>query len=94
MMTMTHSHPDDRQEAAPLSCGHCGTAVRQGYTVCASCGANYRRRGSGFFVATIFGIATANAVAAAEWSVAIILAAVLVYLVRRQRQHLWYRRNA
>ena len=93
-MTMTHSHPEDRQEASALSCGHCGTVVRQGYTVCASCGANYRRRGSGFFVGTILGIATANAVAAAEWSAAIILAVVLVYLVRRQRQHLWYRRNA
>ena len=93
-MTMTQIHPQDRHEAEALCCGHCGTALPQGYTVCASCGASYRRRGSGIFFGIILGIATANAVAAAEWGTALILAIILVFLVRRQRQRLWYRRKA
>lgn len=93
-MTMTHVHPDHSRDTAALCCGHCGTEVRPGYTVCAACGANYRRRGSGIFVAIIFGIATANAVTLGEWGPALILALILVFLVRRQRQFAWYRRNA
>lgn len=92
MMTQdhhTHSHAD-----AALCCGHCGTPARSGYTVCAACGANYRRRGSGFFIGAIFGLASANAFSAGEWGVGLILALILVALVRRSRQFNWYRRHA
>lgn len=75
------------------TCGHCGTEVRQGYSVCAACGANYRRRGLGIFIPAILALAAANAAAAGRWDAALVVGVLLVWLIRRSRQYLWYRRN-
>lgn len=75
------------------TCGHCGTEVRQGYTVCAACGANYRRRGLGIFIPAILALALANAVSVGRWDAALILGVLLVWLIRRSRQYLWLRQN-
>ena len=91
---MTELHQTHNTHHPALCCGHCGTSVRPGYTVCSACGANYRRRGLGIFIPAILAFALANAVSAGRWDVALVCGILLAWMIRRSRQFLWYRRNA
>jgi hypothetical protein len=90
---MTHLHQTYNSHDPARICGHCGTEVREGYAVCAACGANYRRRGLGIFIPAILALGLANAAATGRWDATLILVILLVWLIRRSRQYMWYRRN-
>lgn len=93
-MTMTHVHHHDTQTVASRFCGHCGTEVSGGYTVCAACGANYRRKGRGLYIGILLGVLGVQALVTGEWEGAVVLLGVGFLLIRHARQRAWYRRNA
>lgn len=73
---MTHVHHHDTQTVASRFCGHCGTEVSGGYTVCAACGANYRRKGRGLYIGILLGVLGVQALVTGEWEGAVVLLGV------------------
>ncbi len=77
-----------------ICCGHCGTEVKPGYSVCAACGANYRRRGRGLYIGIVLGLLAFHATVTGEYAAGIICGGAAFLLIRYSRQHDWFRRNA
>lgn len=77
-----------------MICGHCGSEVKSGFTVCASCGANLRRNfglwtlGLSLFLLLSGGIAVEANIASA-----IFLWGLAAFVLYRGWQKRWYRRN-
>lgn len=94
MIAMMHVHNNDTEISASRFCGHCGTQVSQSYTVCAACGANYRRKGRGLFIGVLLAVLGLQALVTREWEGALVLLGVGFLLIRHARQRAWYRRNA
>lgn len=84
-----------------MICGHCGSEVKDGFTVCASCGANLRRNFGVWTLGLAFILTLAGADALSRISdnvIGAILGAALgwglaVFVLYRGWQKRWYRRN-
>lgn len=84
-----------------MQCGHCGSHVEDGFTVCKGCGANLRRRNGRIILGAIlliFGLPFCfQALGQANWSMAfggIFWAAIGALLIRSGMTKVWFRRNA
>lgn len=77
-----------------MICGHCGSEVKSGFTVCASCGANLRRN-LGLWTIGLSALMFFTGAVAYEANVfsALIAWAIAAFVLYRGWQKRWYRRN-
>ena len=82
-----------------MQCGHCGTNVPEGFTVCTGCGAHYRANYKAFLPGVMFAVGPflwlGSQRSIEGWMLYTALAAFVfgIFMLRQSIKKAWYRQN-